>query len=239
MTAAHRDAVRAPRHHRKLLLLASAGSALEQVCVHHAPAARSTLGALTVGAPARAQAQALPAQYASILYCRPTEWTPGGEGFEGAACAAWPHTDTRPPRGRRSHTHAGLPFTTRAPQRTIYISQTGGRGFVAASSHASARATSALISASLAAPPPRAAWRSRPAVTCVGTRGQRMKRVAAKARAAAAQGRRAGLQGASRGVAGGVARGCRGRHARLQGASRGVAGCSVRLQAAVAGGSPA
>ena len=47
-----------------------------------------TLGALTLGAPARAQAQALPAQYASILYCRPIEWTPGGEGFEGAACAA-------------------------------------------------------------------------------------------------------------------------------------------------------
>ena len=85
MAAAHRDAVRAPRHHRKLLLLASA---LEQMCAHHAPAARSTLGALTLGAPARAQAQALPAQYASILYCRPIEWTPGGEGFEGAACAA-------------------------------------------------------------------------------------------------------------------------------------------------------
>ena len=52
------------------------------------PCRTLNLGALTLGAPARAQAQALPAQYASILYCRPIEWTPGGEGFEGAACAA-------------------------------------------------------------------------------------------------------------------------------------------------------
>ena len=44
--------------------------------------------ALTLGAPALAQAQALPPEYVSIVYCTPTEWTPGGKGFEGAACAA-------------------------------------------------------------------------------------------------------------------------------------------------------
>ena len=52
------------------------------------PCRTLNLGALTLGAPALAQAQALPPEYVSIVYCTPTEWTPGGKGFEGAACAA-------------------------------------------------------------------------------------------------------------------------------------------------------
>ena len=52
------------------------------------PCRTLNLGALTLGAPALARAQALPPEHVSILYCRPTEWTPGGKGFEGAACAA-------------------------------------------------------------------------------------------------------------------------------------------------------
>ena len=52
------------------------------------PCRTLNLGALTLGAPALARAQALPPEYVSILYCRLTERAPGGKGFEGAACAA-------------------------------------------------------------------------------------------------------------------------------------------------------
>ena len=52
------------------------------------PCRTLNLGALILGAPALAQAQALPPEHVSISYYRPTEWTPGGKGFDGAACAA-------------------------------------------------------------------------------------------------------------------------------------------------------
>ena len=97
------------------------------------------------------------------------------------AAARGPNRDTRPARAAQDRTHT---LASQPARHRETSGQTAGRGLVAASSHASERATSALISASLAAPPPRAAWRSSPAVICVGIRGQRMKRVATKTRAA-------------------------------------------------------
>ena len=45
------------------------------------PCRTLNLGALTLGAPALAQAQALPPEYVSIVYCTPTEWTPGARAL--------------------------------------------------------------------------------------------------------------------------------------------------------------
>ena len=129
MAAAHRDAVRAPRHHRKLLLLASAGSALEQVCVHHAPAARSTLGALTLSAPAHAQAQALPRPVREhLLYCRPTaNGRPGARALRERRAPLGP-TLTQGPRAAEDPTHtlACPSQPARHRERSTSVKQGGG-----------------------------------------------------------------------------------------------------------------
>ena len=125
MAAAHRDAVRAPRHHRKLLLLASA---LEQVCVHHAPAARSTLGALTLSAPAHTRRLKLfpPSTRASCTAGRPNG-RPGARALRERRAPLGP-TLTQGPRAAEDPTHtlACPSQPARHRERSTSVKQGGG-----------------------------------------------------------------------------------------------------------------